>query len=314
MNNPNKKHTRQRGLGKGVDALFLNEDSITQTPATAKTPSASSNTPQMIAVSAIIPGRYQPRKSFDDEAAAQITESVKLHGVLQPIIARHLPKEQKFELIAGERRWRAAQAIGLSVIPAMIRNVTDQQMMLFGLIENLQRENLNCLEEAEGIAQIINEHHITHEKAATLLSKSRSAITNALRLLDLSDLVKPFLREGVLEMGHARALLPLPPQAQKTLALLAIEHQLSVREVEKRVKVLLSKPKKKQPPSVSNLDHETQRFVTQLEEDLSLPIDLVVDKTGKGRLTLRFSMHSQLLLLLERLKNDESPPLSTETH
>lgn len=315
-NSPKSITKPSRGLGRGVDALFLND--VSPTPSANIGNSSPLNSPQdgvsLLSVNALVPGRYQPRQSFDDASAQELTESVRIHGVLQPIIVHHVSEKKHYEIIAGERRWRAAKAAGLLTIPALIKTVTDQQMMLFGLIENLQRENLNCLEEAEGIARIVNEHHITHEKTAELLSKSRSAITNSLRLLDLSDPVKDYLRQGFLEMGHARALLPLSAPQQKNLADLAVMHQLSVRDVEKRSKLM-----GKKQPSLSEktnkkqlFDNDTQQFLNQIEEVFSLPVDLIVDNSGRGKLVFRFSKKEQQLMLLNRLIGSVYPQSSTD--
>lgn len=305
-----------RGLGKGVEALFFSDNTLPSSSGlTSRTgeDKLADDGVLMLSVAAITPGRFQPRKSFDDDAALELTESVRLHGVLQPIMVRYVADEKSYELIAGERRWRAAKAANLATIPALVRTVSDQQMMLFGLIENLQRENLNCLEEAEGIARVVHEHNITHEKTAELLSKSRSSITNALRLLDLSEPVKDYLRSGQLEMGHARALLPLNSKQQKVVADLAVMHQLSVREVEKRAKVFAQPPSKEIVKSNKNqqVDHETQQCLAQLEEAFSLPIEMVVDKLGKGQLIFRFSKKEQQVFLLNRLLTSLSAPLST---
>lgn len=293
--------TKSRGLGLGVDALFFNDKVDTL---------SHKDTVVELAITAIVPGRYQPRKSFDDEAANDLTQSVREFGVLQPILVRRNPDSNNYELIAGERRWRAAKAADKNTIPAIVREYSEQQIALIGLVENLQREDLNCLEEAEGIEKVLHEHKLTHEKVAALLGKSRSSITNALRLLELSPPIKEYLRQGLLEMGHARALLTLNPPSQKIVADTTIDEGLSVRDVEKLAKSYMHPSTintKKQGLSTDNIlanppiDNEIEPFIQQIREKMGLQITYNVDKKGKGFLKIDFSKKEQFTALLTSL-------------
>lgn len=290
MNTPIKTKPN-RGLGRGVDALFLNE------------PRTANEGVTMIATTAIIPGRYQMRRTFDEQSSKELTESIRMNGVIQPIIVCYRSDQKIYELIAGERRWRAAKSAGLTTIPAVVREISEKQMMLFGLIENLQREDLNCLEEAEGIARIIEEHHLTHEKCAELLAKSRSAITNALRLLDLFEPVKDYLRQGLLEMGHARALLPLDSAEQKILADKIIAEKWSVRDIENYLKKPSSKSSAQKKPPLSPVHMGDLSTLIplkhRLEEKFGLSVDITMKNHQSGVLSFRFNKMEQFNYLIQ---------------
>ena len=280
---------KAKGLGRGLDAL-LGGDGVTP---------AGGETLAMLAIDALEPGRYQPRLRLDPEALRELAESIKAQGVMQPILAR--PRgDGRYEIIAGERRWRAARMAGLETVPALVREVPDRHMLAMALIENIQREDLNPLEEATGLKRLIEEFGMTHADAAEALGRSRAGITNALRLLELAPPVQELLREGRLDMGHARALLALPPLAQVELAREAVAKRLSVREVEARVSRALKGTAARPRP-------RADRDVARLEEELSARLGTTVNiragaKPGSGRLTIHYSTLDQLDALLRKLK------------
>src|SRR5450432_4334908 len=209
-----------KGLGRGLDALLSGNDDA-----------ASGESMQSIALDRLVPGKYQPRTRMDEGSLAELASSIKAQGIMQPILVRPVDGG-RFEIIAGERRWRAAQRAGLKEVPALVRKVPDQAALALALIENIQREDLNPLEEAQGIARLISEFRLTHDAAAAAVGRSRSAVSNLLRLTQLPKQVQGYLHEGKLDMGHARALLGLAGAQQVTAASRVVAEQMSVRETE----------------------------------------------------------------------------------
>jgi ParB family chromosome partitioning protein len=280
---------KMRGLGRGLDALLGAGDE----PAAG----AAGETLAALAVEALQPGRYQPRGRVDPESLAGLAESIKLQGVMQPILARPLGAG-RYEILAGERRWRAARMAGLATVPALVREVSDRHAAAIALIENLQREDLNPLEEAAGVKRLIEEFGMTHAEAADTLGRSRVAVTNALRLLELALPVQELVREGKLDMGHARALLGLPALKQIEIARLAAAKQLSVRQVEHMVAALSRRSGAARP--------RTDRDVARLEEEWSQKLGTTVKiqagtKPGSGKLVLHYTTLDQLDALLHKL-------------
>jgi len=278
-----------KGLGRGLDALLGTNES---SPAAGETLTT-------LAVDALQAGRFQPRTNMDQGALADLAASIKAQGVMQPILARPVGAG-RYEIVAGERRWRAARMAGLTTVPALVREVADQHAIAIGLIENLQREDLNPLEEATGLKRLIDEFSMTHAEAAEAIGRSRTGITNALRLLELAPPVQELMREGKLDMGHARALLGLPPLQQIELAREAVAKQLSVRQVESRVAALSHR-------APSRPRTRVDRDVARLEEDLSGRLGTTVNirtgmKPGTGKLVIHFSTLEQLDALLRKLK------------
>jgi ParB family chromosome partitioning protein len=280
-----------KGLGRGLDALL----------GTDEEPGSGSGGEALLSLplDQLQPGRYQPRARIGQEGLAELAESIKAQGVMQPILARPMGAG-RYEIVAGERRWRAARMAGLAAVPTLVREVTDRHALAIALIENLQREDLNPLDEATGIKRLIEEFGMTHAEAAEAMGRSRAAITNALRLLELAPPVQELLREGKLDMGHARALLALPALKQIDLAREAVARQLSVRQVEKRVAVLTARP-------VARLRARSDRDVARLEEELSGQLGTTVSirsgaKPGSGRLVIHYSSLEQLDALLNRLR------------
>jgi len=280
--------TRIKGLGRGLDALLGADE-----PSAAVGGDALAS----LAIDALQPGRFQPRAHIGQEGLAELAESIKAQGVMQPILARPLGAG-RYEIVAGERRWRAARMAGLATVPALVRDVPDRNALAIALIENLQREDLNPLDEAQGIKRLTEEFGMTHAEAAEAVGRSRAAITNALRLLELAPPVQALLREGKLDMGHARALLALPALRQIDLAREAVARQLSVRQVEKRVAGLTARPAARA---------RSDRDVARLEDELSGQLGTTVSirtgaKPGSGKLIVHYSSLDQLEALLNRLR------------
>lgn len=280
---------KMKGLGRGLDALL----------GAADEPATGGEMLTALAIDAMQPGRYQPRMRMDPEALAELAASIKAQGLMQPILARPLGAG-RYEILAGERRWRAARMAGLANVPVLVRDVPDRNALAIALIENLQREDLNPLEEAAGVKRLIEEFAMTHAEAAAAVGRSRVAITNALRLLELAPPVQELLREGKLDMGHARALLALPALKQIELAREAVAKQLSVRQVETLVAGLA---KRAAPGARAAID----RDVTRLEEELSGQLGTTVKiqsagKRGHGRLVIHYANLDQLDSLLRKLR------------
>ena len=277
-----------KGLGRGLEALLGSGESRP----------AGNETLVSVAIDALQPGRYQPRLRIEPEALNELAESIKAHGVVQPILARPLAAG-RYEIVAGERRWRAARIAGLASVPALVRDVPDRHALAIALIENIQREDLNPLEEAAGLKRLIEELGMTHAETAEALGRSRAAITNSLRLLELAPPVQELLREGKLDMGHGRALLALPPLAQIELAREAAAKQLSVRDVERRVAALQHRaPRTRGRPD---------RDVARLEEEMSQRLGTTVrirqaGRKGAGRLIVHYANLGHLETLLAKLR------------
>jgi ParB family transcriptional regulator, chromosome partitioning protein len=253
-----------KGLGRGLDALLGDE----------KAPVRRDEALMSLPVDELRPGKYQPRSRMEPEALAELAESIKAQGVMQPILARPLP-EGGYEVVAGERRWRAARMAGLATVPALIKDVPDSQALAAALIENIQREDLSPLEEAAGIQRLVQEFSLTHQAIAETLGRSRVAVTNLLRLLELAPPVRELLAEGRLDMGHARALLALPVQHQIELAKLSASKGLTVREVERRVADLLKPAQPRRP--------RADRDIARLEEEWSQRLGTTVQIKPRGK-------------------------------
>jgi len=280
---------KMKGLGRGLDALLGAPDE----------PATNGEMLTLLAIDALQPGRYQPRTRMDPQALAELAESIKAQGLMQPILTRPLGAG-RYEILAGERRWRAARMAGLASVPVLVRDVPDRNALAIALIENLQREDLNPLEEAAGVKRLIEEFAMTHAEAAAAVGRSRVAITNALRLLELAPPVQELLREGKLDMGHARALLALPALKQIELAREAVARELSVRQVEALVAGLAKR-------AAPGARAATDRDVARLEEELSGQLGTTVkiqggSKPGRGRLVIHYSTLEQLDGLLLKLR------------
>lgn len=280
------------GLGRGLDSLLANGAD-----------NSSGDRLTTVAVKDIQPGRYQARVQIDDEALQELADSIKAQGVIQPVIVREHGLS-RYELIAGERRWRASQLAGLTEIPVVIKTISDETALAMGLIENLQRENLNPIEEAQGLKRLADEFGLTHETIAKAVGKSRSAISNSLRLLSLPEPVQEMLYQRRLEMGHARALLTLPVVEQLELAQKAVKNGWSVREVERRSQAALQN---KRPESKKTAAADISRLNDLLTEKLGVNAEIKTVNHKKGRIVLYFDTLETFGHLLEQLGIDYQP-------
>lgn len=282
---------RPKGLGRGLDALLAGGNEAESTHAL-----------QTIAIDRIRVGKYQPRTRMDETALNELAESIREQGVMQPILVRPV-EGGRFEIIAGERRWRAAQRAGLKDVPALVKNVPDNSALALALIENIQREDLNPLEEAFGLKRLIDEFGLTHEAAAKAVGRSRSAVTNLLRLTQLAKPVQDYLLNSALEMGHARALLALPVAQQTVTAARIVNGQLSVRETERLVATLL-KPgaRAARRQAHGGRDADTARLETELAESLGAKVKIDPGRKGAGRIVIHYSSLEQLDGILTRIK------------
>lgn len=280
------------GLGRGLDSLLANGAD-----------NSSGDRLTTVAVKDIRPGRYQARVQIDDEALQELADSIKAQGVIQPVIVREHGLS-RYELIAGERRWRAAQIAGLTEIPAVIKTISDETALAMGLIENLQRENLNPIEEAQGLKRLADEFGLTHETIAQAVGKSRSAISNSLRLLSLPEPVQEMLYQRCLEMGHARALLTLPVVEQLELAQKAVKNGWSVREVERRSQVALQN---KRPEPKKTAAADIGRLNDLLTEKLGVNAEIKTANHKKGRIILHFDTPETFDHILKQLGIDYRP-------
>ncbi len=278
-----------KGLGRGLDALL--GDSATHQHAETQ------DSPRELDVAQLRPGKYQPRSHMDQNSLAALAASIKSQGIMQPILVRKLEKNG-FEIIAGERRWRAAQIAGLKQVPVLIREVADEAALAMALIENIQREDLNPIEEAFGIQRLINEFAMTHEAAAEAVGRSRSAVSNLLRVLNLPKTVQDMVLQGTLDMGHARALLPLAPAKQLEAAHEIAQKGLSVRETEKLVAKLLA-PVIAQPKK--SADRDTVRLQEELAEKIGAKVTIKHGKKGAGQLSIDYADLAQLDAIIQRI-------------
>lgn len=279
---------KAKGLGRGLDALLNNDggEPTRETLATAR-------------VDQLQPGRYQPRTRMDEDSLNELAQSIRSQGLMQPILVRSAGS-QRYEIIAGERRWRAARIAGLAEVPVVVRDVPDQAALAMALIENIQRENLNPLEEATGVQRLIDEFRLTHQEAADAVGRSRTATTNLLRLLNLEQPVKHLLMEGRIDMGHARALLALVGAQQTDLARKVDREGYSVRETEQLVQAILN-PKAKKPSTPPRTDRDTARLQEEVSERLGTSVEIKPGKKGSGKLVVGYMSHAHLDELIGKL-------------
>ena len=278
-----------KGLGRGLDALLSGGKS------------EKDEVMRDLNVSLLRPGKYQPRTHMDEASLNDLATSIKSQGIMQPILVRKIA-DNSYEIIAGERRWRAAQLAGLTHIPVLVRSVPDNAALAMALIENIQRENLNPLEEAVGIQRLLDEFKMTHHVAAEAVGRSRSAASNLLRLLKLPKPVQNMLMENKLDMGHARALLSLESAQQILLANKIVMEQLSVREAEKLVQKQTGEPEKEKHKKVGKLSRDTQRFQEEMSAQLGTRVEIKPGNKGTGKLIIEYANHEQLEEFLGKLK------------
>jgi ParB family chromosome partitioning protein len=279
---------RHKGLGRGLDALLGGGG------AKAKTEDELARLP----VAALRPGKYQPRTRMDEASLAELAESIRARGVIQPIVVRPVG-EGRYEILAGERRWRAARMAGQEEVPALIREVPDEVALGIGLIENIQREDLNPIEEGNGLKRLIEEFKLTHEDVARAVGRSRAAVTNMLRLLELAPSVQEMVQEGKLDMGHARALLSLSRARQVETAELVAAKGLSVRETERLVQHAATVPRRK---PASSLDSDGRRLQEELSDSLGATVKIKTRRGGRGSVVIDYGSLDELQGLIARLR------------
>lgn len=280
---------KPKGLGRGLDALLANDN---------EEEVGSTDALRMLKVTQLQPGKYQPRSYMDDAALQTLADSIKNQGIMQPILVREVSPE-KFEIIAGERRWRATQIAGFDEVPVLVREIADESALAMALIENIQRENLNPLEEAQGIKRLIDEFAMTHEKAAEAVGRSRVAVSNILRLLTLTQAVQEMLMHNKLDMGHARALIGLDSAQQILLANKVVQQKLSVREVENLVKKAGVEEKPKQHKINTNRD--VLALQNTLSEKIGATVSISAKVNGAGTLKINYSNLDQLDEIIRRI-------------
>ena len=281
---------KMKGLGRGLDALLTGNDK------------PHGDEQRNLPVDRLKPGKYQPRTHMDESSLAELAASIRVQGVMQPILVRAIdstPGAERYEIVAGERRWRASQLAGLSEVPVLVRSIPDEQALAMALIENIQRENLNPLEEAQGLQRLIDEFGLTHQQAADAVGRSRPAATNLLRLLQLTAAVQEMLITGKLDMGHARALLPVAGAQQVALAQRIVQKGLSVREAERMVQHLLNPPKE---TAKKDVDRDLLRLQEELSDGLGANVAIRSNKKGAGKVTIDFGSLDQLDGLISRLR------------
>ncbi|MFZ2852584.1 MAG: ParB/RepB/Spo0J family partition protein [Rhodocyclaceae bacterium] len=279
-----------KGLGRGLDALLAGNEA------------QGKEQQRSLPVGSLQPGKYQPRTQMDSAALEELAASIRAQGLMQPILVRPVGEkfsDERYEIIAGERRWRAAQIAGLAEVPALIREIPDESALAMALIENIQRENLNPLEEALGLQRLIDEFSMTHQQAADAVGRSRPAASNLLRLLQLAAPVQELLMRGEIDMGHARALLPLAGDLQVLLAQRIIQKGLSVREAERLVKNALKQPKAVEERKP---DRDLLRLQDELADLLGAQVEIRSNRKGAGKVHIEFGNLDQLEGILQRLR------------
>ena len=294
---------KKRGLGRTLETLLSGSAPSTETSSQPVEKQENSGLAQL-PITSIAPGQYQPRRDFDEEALGALADSIKAQGILQPIVVRQLASGN-YEIIAGERRWRAAQLADLSEVPVIVKELSDEQALAIGLIENIQRENLNALEEALALQRLVNEFSLTHQEVAEAVGRSRATVSNLLRILSLNPDVKTLLEHGDLELGHAKAILALEGQKQSAIARVVVAKGLSVRETEKLVKQTLQ-PAAKPVDKVNAIDPDIQRLQQRLSQRLGAEVAIQVQNNGKGKLVINYNSLDELDGILAHIEPSEA--------
>jgi ParB family chromosome partitioning protein len=279
-----------KGLGRGLDALLAGNET------------QGKEQQRALPVGSLQPGKYQPRTRMDSASLEELAASIRAQGLMQPILVRPVGAglgEDRYEIIAGERRWRAAQMAGLSEVPTLIREIPDESALAMALIENIQREDLNPLEEAQGLQRLIDEFSMTHQQAADAIGRSRSAASNLIRLLQLVPPVQELLMSGEIDMGHARALLPLSGVIQIQLAQRVAQKGLSVRETERLAQQALKPPKEAE---LVKPDRDVMRLQEELSDSLGAQVEIRTNKKGAGKIQIEFGDLEQLEGILQRIR------------
>ena len=288
--------SKKRGLaqGRGLDALLGSIRQVSQDVQAAT--STEQGQLQHIDVNQLQRGVYQPRREFANDQLTELADSIKKHGIMQPIVVRRLGEHAAvpFEIIAGERRWRAAQLAGLDHIPALVRDIPDELAIALALIENIQREDLNPMEQAVALQRFHDEFGMSHQEIADTVGKARATVSNLLRLMSLHDDVKTMLDHGDLDMGHARALLALKSQQQLNVAKTIVEKVLSVRQTEQLIRDLLNPPHTKAKPASATTSADVEQLTRRLSERFGAPVELEHNQKGKGRMVIRYHSLDEL--------------------
>ena len=292
--------SKEKRLGRGLSALFeseIEEDQVQEKP-------LKGEMIENISVDQLNPGQYQPRKRFDEESLQELADSIIEQGLMQPIIVRKA--ENNFEIIAGERRWRAAKLAKVDTIPVIVRDINDRTASIIALIENMQRVDLSAIEEAEGIKKMIDEFGMTHEEASDAVGKSRSAVSNLLRLLQLTDFVKDKLNSGDIDMGHARALISLSADQQNMVCQKIINEKLSVRKVEELIQSGITKVKNKKISKVNNKNNDIEILQKEFSDKLGFPVTIENKNNNSGLIKIKYRNLDELDILLNKLKLNQS--------
>jgi ParB family chromosome partitioning protein len=295
---------KKRGLGRGLDALLGPKGAVTPVTVAAVAEPQPGEVLRKLPIDQLQPGKYQPRRDMDEGKLAELSESIKAQGIIQPILVRQI-EGGKYEIIAGERRWRASRLAGLDEVPVVVRELEDRTVIAMALIENIQREDLNPLEEAEALARLVSEFSLTHAEAAQAVGRSRASVSNLLRLIDLPIGVRVLLETRRLEMGHARALLTLAPELATKLAEEAAEQGWSVREVEHRAQQFAAGKvpgARKAKPSPTAPQADIASLETELSESLGTKVAIAHGRGGKGKLVIHYTDLDTLEGVLERLR------------
>ncbi|MEL0605885.1 ParB/RepB/Spo0J family partition protein [Pseudoalteromonas undina] len=303
---------KKRGLGRGLDALLSSskpapssskeQDTVNVTETVQAVAQPISNELQNLPIEFLHSGKYQPRKDMSEEALEELASSIRSQGIIQPIVVRPVA-ENSFEIIAGERRWRAAQIAKLESVPCIVKEVPDEAAVAIALIENIQREDLNAMEEAIALNRLLNEFELTHQQVADAVGKSRTTVTNLLRLNNLNSDVKILLEHGDIEMGHARCLLALEGEAQSDAARLAVAKALTVRETEKLVRSILEPVVAKEAPEK---DPDVKRLEQKLADNLGAKVEINYNAKGKGKLVISYTNLDELDGILNRINHSNT--------
>jgi len=292
--------SKEKRLGRGLSALFeseIEEDQVQEKP-------LKGEMIENVSVDQLSPGQYQPRKRFDEESLQELADSIIEQGLMQPVIVRK--SNNNFEIIAGERRWRAAKLAKLDTIPVIVRDINDRTASIIALIENMQRVDLSSIEEAEGIKKMIDEFGMTHEEASDAVGKSRSAVSNLLRLLQLTDFVKDKLNSGDIDMGHARALISLSADQQNMVCQKIINEKLSVRKVEELIQSGVTKVNNKKISKVNNKNNDIEILQKEFSEKLGFPVTIENKNNNSGLIKIKYRNLDELDILLNKLKLNQS--------
>ena len=292
--------SKEKRLGRGLSALFeseIEEDQVQEKP-------LKGEMIENISVDQLNPGQYQPRKRFDEKSLQELADSIIEQGLMQPIIVRKA--KNNFEIIAGERRWRAAKLAKVDTIPVIVRDINDRTASIIALIENMQRVDLSAIEEAEGIKKMIDEFGMTHEEASDAVGKSRSAVSNLLRLLQLTDFVKDKLNSGDIDMGHARALISLTADQQNMVCQKIINEKLSVRKVEELIQSGISKVNNKKISKDNNKNNDIEILQKEFSDKLGFPVTIENKNNNSGLIKIKYRNLDELDILLNKLKLNQS--------